>query len=133
MTKCIDRRIASIEDLAADYKARGMDRFRAWSQFVIDRGLRPGIDAKAFYSIYDQVGPCLLEQHSRGVLTTPTHILTDTSGTAFRVALLDDDGVIVRYTTECGSEGSHPKSLVQSIEAIGARVKSMRDCDQYPG
>ena len=41
--------------LAADYKARGMDKYRAWNQFIIDRGLKPEIDAKDFYKIYEGV------------------------------------------------------------------------------
>ena len=40
-------------DLASDYKARGMDRYRAWGQLVIDKQLNPGMDAKDFYKIYD--------------------------------------------------------------------------------
>ena len=118
MPKQVDRRTANAADLAADYKARRMDRYRAWDQFIIDRCLRPGIDAKAFYSIYAQVRPGLLERPPRGVLTAPTHILTDTTGATFRVSSLDDDGTVVHYVTEGGSEGSHPKMLVQLIEEI---------------
>jgi len=43
----------SVHDLAADYKYRGYDRYRAWDQLIIDRGLVPGIDAKDFYKIFD--------------------------------------------------------------------------------
>jgi hypothetical protein len=51
----VNRLTADAADLAADYKSRGMSRQRAWSQFVIDRGLRPGMDAKDFYAVYDRV------------------------------------------------------------------------------
>jgi hypothetical protein len=53
--KVTDRRKVNAADLAAEYKSRGIDRQRAWSQFVIDRGLNPGIDAKEFYRIYDSL------------------------------------------------------------------------------
>ena len=43
----------SVHDLAADYKYRGYDRYRAWDQLIIDRSLNPGIDAKDFYKIFD--------------------------------------------------------------------------------
>jgi hypothetical protein len=51
----VNQMTANAADLAADYKARGMDRFRAWDQFVIDRALKPDIDAKTFYATYDRV------------------------------------------------------------------------------
>ena len=43
----------SVHDLAADYKYRGYDRYRAWDQLIIDRDLNPGIDVKDFYKIFD--------------------------------------------------------------------------------
>lgn len=55
-----NRKNLSAAALAADYKARGIERSRAWSQFVIDRALNPGIDAKDFYAYYDSVVPKLL-------------------------------------------------------------------------
>lgn len=49
----IDRRKVSVYKLAADYKARRLDRSRSWSEFVKDRDLRPEMDAKEFYRYYD--------------------------------------------------------------------------------
>ncbi len=51
-----NRLTANAADLAADYKYRGMDRARAWDQFVIDRALRPDMDAKEFYRLFDSTG-----------------------------------------------------------------------------
>jgi len=59
-----DRRKASVYKLAADYKARGMERTRAWSEFVKDRSLQPEIDAKEFYKYYDVVDPKPLKEGS---------------------------------------------------------------------
>lgn len=53
--------IANAADLAADYKARGMDRYRAWDQFVIDRALRPDMDARDFYLVYEAVSAGILK------------------------------------------------------------------------
>ena len=47
----------SVHDLAADYKYRGYDRYRAWDQFIFDRYLNPGIDANDFYEVFDTVKP----------------------------------------------------------------------------
>jgi hypothetical protein len=51
----INRLTVNAADLAADYKARGMGKYRAWDQFVIDRALRPEIDARSFYGVYESV------------------------------------------------------------------------------
>ena len=59
--KPVERLTANAADLAADYKARGMDSRRAWSQFVIDRALKPEMDAKDFYKIYEKASPKILE------------------------------------------------------------------------
>jgi hypothetical protein len=41
--------------LAANYFYSGIDQSKAWSQFVIDRSLRPEIDAKQFYKIFHEI------------------------------------------------------------------------------
>lgn len=40
-------------DLIADYKRKGIQRQAAYSQFVIDRQLRPEIDASEFFKYWD--------------------------------------------------------------------------------
>jgi hypothetical protein len=55
------RLTASAADLAADYKARGIERQATYSRFVQDRALKPEMDAKEFYAIYDSVTPKLFE------------------------------------------------------------------------
>ena len=45
----------SIADMAADYKSRGMDKFRAWDQYIIDMWLKPEINAGEFYDIFNTV------------------------------------------------------------------------------
>lgn len=45
----------SIYVLAADYKFRRMSKYRAWDQYIIDTGLRPKMDAKDFYAIFEAV------------------------------------------------------------------------------
>jgi hypothetical protein len=52
---------ANAADLAADYKAKGIERQASYSQFVRDRDLKPEMDAKEFYAIYDSVTPMLLK------------------------------------------------------------------------
>ena len=50
-----DRRKWDVERLVSEYKAQGIPRSSAWSRFVIDRSLSPGIDAKDFYAVWDGV------------------------------------------------------------------------------
>lgn len=47
-------------DLAADYKAKGMDKQAAWRQYVLDTIMMPRyrseqMDAREFFSVYDRV------------------------------------------------------------------------------
>ena len=48
---------ASPYALAADFKARGMDKYRAWDEFVKARALRPEISAQEFYGIFGSASP----------------------------------------------------------------------------
>lgn len=52
-----DARNRSVESLVSEYKMRGIDRGSAWSRFVIDRSLSPGMDARDFYAIWDGKQP----------------------------------------------------------------------------
>ena len=40
---------------ASNSKGRGYDKYRAWDQYAIDTGLKPEIDAKEFYKIFNVV------------------------------------------------------------------------------
>ena len=42
-------------DMAAGYKFDGMDKYRAWDQYIIDMGLKPQINSSEFYSIFQTV------------------------------------------------------------------------------
>ena len=68
-----------VEKLAADYKARGMDKYRAWDQFIIDRALKPEIDAREFYQIFEEVSPNLIRDGFTGEIV-PTHIIKHVGG-----------------------------------------------------
>ncbi len=69
------RKIVSIADLASDYKFRGLDKTRAWDQFIIDRSLKPEINAGEFYKIFKSVNPKELKNIGRELVDfNPTHI-----------------------------------------------------------
>jgi len=59
------RLTANAADLAADYKAKDIERQATYSQFVKDRALKPEMNAKEFYAIYDSVAPKLYEPDKR--------------------------------------------------------------------
>lgn len=44
-------------DFAAELKARGVERQESWSRWVQETRLKPGMDAKDWYKIYDRVTP----------------------------------------------------------------------------
>lgn len=71
--RVVNRFEATPAELAADYKFRGLDKYQAWDSFVIDRGLRPEIDAKGFYLIYSEIVPDDLEKFDE-VDFYPTHL-----------------------------------------------------------
>jgi hypothetical protein len=47
-------------DFAAELKAQGVGRQESWSRWVQRTSLRPGMDAKDWYAIYDSVTPAVL-------------------------------------------------------------------------
>lgn len=55
----VEKPYKSVGDLAAKYKAEGVDRNRAWTRFVQDTILQPrfrseAVDAKQFFQAYDR-------------------------------------------------------------------------------
>lgn len=48
-----NRLAASPQALASDYKWRRLERHLAWDQFVIDRNLKPEMNAKEFYTLFE--------------------------------------------------------------------------------
>ena len=69
------RNTADASDLAADYKARGIERNASYSQFVKDRNLNPGMNASEFYKVFDRATPARFEESTGGdrVKFSPTH------------------------------------------------------------
>jgi hypothetical protein len=55
ITKFTNRFTATAADLAADYEYRGFERHYAWDMFVKERGLKPEMNAKEFYALFDNV------------------------------------------------------------------------------
>lgn len=92
-------------------KARypGEDKGSLYGRFVQERGLRPGIDAKEFYEIYDTVGS---DPHveDRDMDFKPTH--RDRNTGALVMVWLDDKG-IYRLVTDYGSTGTCPPFLFE--------------------
>ncbi len=104
-----NRRAVSYYALAADYKARGMSKQRAWDQLIIDRGLIPGIDAKEFYGIYAAADTKLL----------PDEVIDDPKPVPEADPEFADYGKQVRVTVRVGRheevrEGSISRTLVGS-------------------
>lgn len=63
-TEVLDRRHAPIEDLAADYNARGLTASTAYGQFVRDRDLRPEVDVHGLRRVMERAGSHVLRAAS---------------------------------------------------------------------
>ena len=70
-----NRTTASAEALASDYKWRQLERHLAWDQFVIDRNLKPEMNAKEFYTLFDSAYPVPFYEVA-DVSFRPTHVDT---------------------------------------------------------
>lgn len=85
------------------------DKQSLYGRFVRERDLKPGIDAKEFYKIYDMVGsnPYI---EDREMKFEPTH--RDKNTGSLVMVWLDDKG-IYRLVTDYGSAGSCPPFLFE--------------------
>ncbi|QLE46339.1 hypothetical protein FD723_39710 (plasmid) [Nostoc sp. C052] len=110
----------SDSELAGDYKARGIDRQSSYSQFVKDRNLNPGIDAKDFFEIYDQAIAKLINRYIvNEKIEGMTHILIETySDMPKHIKLLKEDEIHIQWVTDFGMTGSTGKAFIKSLEPI---------------
>ena len=106
-----------VEKLAADYKARGMDKYRAWDQFIIDRALKPEIDASEFYQIFEEVSPNLIRDGFTGEIV-PTHIIKHVGGREMKVMLLEEDDKKITWVEEHRMTGTSFKKDLEIFEEI---------------
>jgi hypothetical protein len=92
--------------LAADYKFHGMDKFRAWDQYVIDMGLRPEINAGDFYAIFESVTASPRQIFNR----RPTGFIATHHDTMFDIdcQITVDSLGVWSIVWENGHTGSHP-------------------------
>lgn len=65
----------SVYSIASECKALGMDKYRAWDELIIRRGLRPGMNSDEFYAIFEAVTAKPKEIILPGDFT-PTHFDT---------------------------------------------------------
>lgn len=114
----------SNSELAGDYKARGIDRQSSYSQFVKDRNLNPGIDAKDFFAIYDLAIAKLISRHIvNEKVEGMTHILTETySDIPKHIKLLQEHETHIEWVTDFGMSGSTPRAFIKSLELIDSAI-----------
>lgn len=51
------RYVATVRELAQQYKYEGLCKYRAWNQFITDRALKPELDRKDFWLIFNNALP----------------------------------------------------------------------------
>lgn len=103
--KPVDTRAMAASALAAHYKATGMNKQRAWSQFIADRALRPEINAKDFFKLYTDAIPVEINTDV-DVEFTPTHYDSETDSL---VMAKERDGYW-NIVWSFGMSGSEPSS-----------------------
>ena len=113
---------APVEDLIASYKHSGMDNKLGWSQFIKDRLLKPEIDAKEFYKIWQTVSARPLTTETNKVEFIATHY---DNLQKMHVQNTQMDGY-VKHLWEDGSTGSTPNKYITE-----ERFKSLKS-EQKP-
>ncbi len=98
---------ATASELAAHFKSRSLDRYQAWDAFIIARGLRPEMNAKEFYAIYDAVAPTPLVEIV-DVDFQPTHFDT-LLGVTCQIEV--DERGVRHIIWEHGACGSDPPAM----------------------
>lgn len=128
----------SAADLAAEYKARRMERTRAWSEFVKDRGLRPEMNAKDFYAIFDQVGAYQASQAqpTPSASFIATHFRPETNERIMVTSLPSEWG-IVQVETADGKKETDALSMLKPIsefqeDALPSGVVTRIELDDLP-
>jgi hypothetical protein len=96
------------EELAAHYKAKGMDSRRAFTQYIIDKNLQPDIDAKPFYKIFNEVSPKLITDEYEDYDAIFTHFDTLKNMKVENTNM----GEFTKHVWEDGSTGSTPNKYL---------------------
>ena len=110
----LERSKASVMGLVSDYKARGLDRYKAWDAFLIDRSLKPEIDAKKFHQIYDSAISSRLDE-TKVVSFNPTHLDYLIEGNPRFVQITKQDNGVYHLIWEDGSTGTNPPCFPPEI------------------
>lgn len=105
-------------ELAADYKQRGIERIASYSQYVKDRNLKPTLNAKEFYEIYDWVQPCALKRQIQyQKVEGMTHLLKETYMTEPKeIKILEDHATHIRFITSIGMTGGVPRQYIEYLK-----------------
>jgi len=96
-------------DVAAHFKAFGIGRQESWSRWVQWTQLRPGMDAKDWYKIYDSVSPRQMPMAARPSMGEPTHRITYHYGRLSKVVRVTQKAeTFVAWVDEDGYTGNDP-------------------------
>jgi hypothetical protein len=87
-------------------KYPNQDKQSLYGRYVSERSLKPDIDAKEFYQIFDSVGPNMHVKMEE-VDFSPTHIY---KATGLKVMIFNDDIGCFKFVDERGGTGSWPPS-----------------------
>jgi len=130
ITEYVNRLTADATDLIMDYKNRGLSKFEAWDQFIIDRGLHPEMNAKEFYKLFTDITTPAPIDKNIVVEFEPTHLDTLVN---LLCQITDDEHGVHHIIWECGASGSYPPCYLEFydrfIPIVDKRKHHDRDHD----
>jgi hypothetical protein len=99
-----NRLTASTYSLAAEYKYQGLDKYKAWDKYIQDKALKPEVDAKDFYAVFERCVAHPIDQVQR-INFTATHI---DKFLGITCQITKDDFGVFNMLWEDGHTGSYP-------------------------
>ena len=99
-----NRLTASTYSLAAEYKYRGLDKYQAWDKYIQDKALKPEVDAKEFYNVFERCIACPID-HNQTIDFTATHF---DNFLGINCQITRDEHGVFKMLWEDGHTGSYP-------------------------
>lgn len=125
----VDRKHAALDDLLADYKARGLDARSAYNALIQDRSLAPDVGLKDLIARYEHVSPRRLGGAPQVVAFEATHLDTFTDQ---RVQVSKNAGGWWEIVWEKGMTGTEPPgALPDRYRLLGIDVAYASTVQSY--
>lgn len=110
--------IHNASTMAAYWKAIGIERQASYSQWVKHTQLKPGMNAKEWFAIWDSVAPRYIIE-TIPISVVPTHEMKLYASTlVYRVRVDRQEAIVIHWTHEHGYTGSDPVSSIEWLRPL---------------